>query len=673
MATFKMDRADDLNQKLEEANKKAEATEWKVEILKQRAIRERKMADMAVAKSEEQRKLAEMNSKMALSEKDRADDLNMKLEEAKNRIGKIEKEMHMIRLKIYQRRKEGSSSLPGKEKTKTYHLTSQNVLPTECKPWAEELLPIVSAFLAWAELVPIISYYLQPIHKTKCSGILVEAQDLQSNAGRDAELTSNACAGMLKNDSQILEKIHCQLIVIGNQLSVMTPANLGAPVTDSRMDPPYGGSYQKIIQSSATTSSPAYFADRPLVGSLERGTLSVMTPANLGEGLSNCEPSIGRSSEKMRTRYNEPGVSESLKESSCRELFRPCKKRKTSSDGTVAIHSLQNYVEPENMLNSNTNSPNDCMLASSPEPDLMKLHGHFKDGMNNITGHYYFTRDFDKIVDDDHMKLLDLDNAVDEDSYRRAIAMPLSPTLPEVELLEAGNSEMPLFNIHDNSTSVSRFHIIEWEKKQTNLLRTIDFSKKLDSLSRRDRISTRSMLQLSARAAKLGDPDLFCNSNTSIFQLSCQIPSQGGAKEDRQEEFFRSSGGEGCGSRAESDPQQGGIVRAKGGGGRRFLGGWSGGLDTGEVVDGGAYGGGLGAGEVVDGGAYGGGLGAGEVVDGGAYGGGLGAGEVVGDWWRSRGFGLDVGGEMVQRENIGGKLATIASTRSKFRPIMKPI
>lgn len=54
-----------------------------------------------------------------------------------------------------------------------------------------------------------------------------------------------------------------------------------------------------------------------------------------------------------------------------------------------------------------------------------------------------------------------------------------------------------------------------------------------------------------------------------------------------------------------------------------FLGRWGGGLEAGEVVDGGAYGG--------------------ELVD-----------EVVGNWRCGRGFGLDGGGEMIERENVGG-------------------
>lgn len=360
--------------------------------------------------------------------------------------------------------------------------------------------------------------------------------------------------------------------------------------TDSRMDPPYGGSNQKMLQSSAINSSSASFSDRTLVGSQERGTLSVMTPANLGEDISNCEPSISKLSEKKRTRYNEQdeakadnnmrspnkdsankrsigcrekkrildaresienmyskgpklnGILNSqkddpkdgnLKETSCGEVSRHCKKRKTSSVGTVFIHRLQNSLEPEIIFDSNTNGPNDCIPASSPGSDHMNLHGHFKDGMNTITRHDHCNQDFDEMVAYDYMKLLELDNAADEDSYRRAIAMPLSPTLPVVEFLEADNSEMlvcrnfqeGLSNVRDNPTSVSGFHVIDSEKNHTNLS-----SKGLvPSLLQTEEgpINFSIDLGIHTSGGKVGKSDLSCSGNKEISENVIESPDSG--------------------------------------------------------------------------------------------------------------------------------------------------
>ncbi|KAL3637053.1 hypothetical protein CASFOL_019352 [Castilleja foliolosa] len=69
---------------------KTEAAHKKVEAEKQKAVRERKRADLAEAKSEEHRKLAETNLKKAMLEKDRADDLNQKMDEDRIRFAKLE-------------------------------------------------------------------------------------------------------------------------------------------------------------------------------------------------------------------------------------------------------------------------------------------------------------------------------------------------------------------------------------------------------------------------------------------------------------------------------------------------------------------------------------------------------------------------------------------------------
>lgn len=106
--------------------------EKKLEAEKQKVIRERKRADLAVAKSEEQREIAETNFSKAMMEKDRADDLSRQLEEAKNRVKKLEE-----------------------------------------------------------------------LHENSCTGKLVEAKADESGTGIIAELTSDVCMRMVKNDARL--------------------------------------------------------------------------------------------------------------------------------------------------------------------------------------------------------------------------------------------------------------------------------------------------------------------------------------------------------------------------------------------------------------------------------------------------------------------------------------
>lgn len=304
---------------------------------------------------------------------------------------------------------------------------------------------------------------------------------------------------------------------------------------DSRMDPPYRGSNQKMLQSSAINSSSASFSDRPLVGSQERGPLSIMTSASLGEDISNFNPKIsGMLQDKQTAAKADNGTrspikdcpserrvglcekkrihgavesveslyvkgeklhrqvsgklsvlhdilngqmdepeGKSPKETSCRELSRLLKKRKTNSGGTVIIHHLQDSGESKGMPDPDSHNSEACMPASSPGPDAIITDCGIEDG--TINGHRVCTADFDRMVMDDYMKLLDMDNAADEDSYRRAIASPLSPMLPEVqfqrdERLEAGSTEMPAHkSFQEAFSNVRSFDVIETGKNPINV------------------------------------------------------------------------------------------------------------------------------------------------------------------------------------------------------------
>lgn len=102
--------------------------------------------------------------------------------------------------------------------------------------------------------------------------------------------------------------------------------------------------------------------------------------------------------------------------------------------------------------------------------------------------------------------------------------------------------------------------------------------------------------------------------------------------------------------------RQGGVVGAEGKGSivhvlmeERWVvfagGGYRGNMSVDEEIRGGGGG--------SSGGCFLGGLEAGEVIDGGAYGGEL-VDEVVRNRGGGRGFGLDGGGEVVEGENVGG-------------------
>ncbi|CAB4276602.1 unnamed protein product [Prunus armeniaca] len=63
---------------------------------------------------------------------------------------------------------------------------------------------------------------------------------------------------------------------------------------------------------------------------------------------------------------------------------------------------------------------------------------------------------FYEVTDGNYLKLLDLDNAADEELYRMAKEMPLSPTLPEIEFrgVERSNVEINSNNLYFDDSEI---------------------------------------------------------------------------------------------------------------------------------------------------------------------------------------------------------------------------
>lgn len=136
-------------------------------------------------------------------------------------------------------------------------------------------------------------------------------------------------------------------------------------------------------------------------------------------------------------------IEENLQGNSCGKRVRRHKKRKSSCEEAIAIHPVHDASKGKSMIdNLEIREFDVCMPDSLPVRNLAQADR--KDGMDNFS---YIPLDFEELANHDHMKLLDLDNDIDEKSYRAAIATPLSPTLPDLEFqengaLEAHNSKM---------------------------------------------------------------------------------------------------------------------------------------------------------------------------------------------------------------------------------------
>ncbi|KAL8032316.1 hypothetical protein ABFX02_13G088300 [Erythranthe guttata] len=557
---------DSLKSNLASDKSKCEDAEKKLEVEKQKVSRERKRADLAVTKFEEQRRLAETNLSKAMIEKERADDLSRKLEEARNRMKKLEgshesscneklekmlfeKEADIIR----ERKRADSKKKKAKEQKKVAE--AHQKAAAEQKHRADQISRELESYKLRLEELQKKQEFVS--YRTYADNASLSNNDVISEIGtvkllkkqlklekmvvKHAQKASKVEAVRNKMLHQEIFNLKQECLSFQQRLDMLDKSFLhdsegihklgkidsristretlfsdgyNSQVISgihSRLGPPYRGSSQNMLQNSAIYSSSASFSDRPLAGSQERGTFSITTSAELGEDVSNLEPTIPRLSDKMKTRRNEHDavakadnnkrspikinsderrvgysgrkrildavesienlyskgeklhqrvseelsvlnslfssqedepVNQNLKDTSCRKLARPSKKRKTSSEQIITGHYLQDSQEPKSILDPNIDHSDACMRASPSRYDARKSDWCFKDGKTHLFGsNQCIPQDFD------YMKLLDLDNADDESAFRRAIDMPLSPLLPEFEFhwdktLEVDNHAM---------------------------------------------------------------------------------------------------------------------------------------------------------------------------------------------------------------------------------------
>ncbi|MBA0745303.1 hypothetical protein Gogos_007881, partial [Gossypium gossypioides] len=252
----------------------------------------------------------------------------------------------------------------------------------------------------------------------------------------------------------------------------------------SKLESLLGGSNRKMLQSSAISSSTASFSDRQLVGSQERGAFSVTTSAKLSEENLNLQPTISSMSGGVaKTRGNENlavvdenNMRSSLPVGLLGGVHRGIRKRKMIFDAVESIdlfccESKQLHLQLEEKLSvlhrmvGQMDKPRED--TKHVRPDLQDIAHPVHDRFHKKRKTYHeetvameqscdglqmkliqsfpeqlFNPDvidpkimvgFEEVMNKNYMKLLDLDNAAEEEYYRLAVEMPISPTLPEIE------------------------------------------------------------------------------------------------------------------------------------------------------------------------------------------------------------------------------------------------
>lgn len=119
---------------------------------------------------------------------------------------------------------------------------------------------------------------------------------------------------------------------------------------------------------------------------------------------------------------------------------------------------MQNYADGNEQKKANKfenevcGCANVCRQVSKKANELVWIPQASRDG----TSDFETMSSFYEVTDGNYLKLLDLDNAADEELYRMAKEMPLSPTLPEIEFrgVERSNVEINSNNLYFDDSEI---------------------------------------------------------------------------------------------------------------------------------------------------------------------------------------------------------------------------
>ncbi|KAF3450972.1 hypothetical protein FNV43_RR07061 [Rhamnella rubrinervis] len=461
----------ELSSKLEEANKR-------FHLEKQKAAEEKARADAEMVKAERQKTLTEVNWKKAMEEKSRADKLSWLLGENNRKIDGLSNKIHELlsyrklvessavsldkgmdadimnvkllkkQLKFEKMQKKLANQVVKLEKSRNSILQHNlDCLKLEFNQLFNQLEMLNKSFSRSAEgtygLKKAGSFRSLPGLNMKT---MYGSESLQTHLQSGDELLKLSSPSMDTSDFFSQAPRHTA------SFSPVSGVNCIGSITgiDSKLEPLLGG-------STAINSSMASFSDGQLVGSQEKGGFSVLTTAKLV--CDNSQPAVSNLAgevTKMRCSENLAVVAESSVRSpvSTGDIGRVAKhsrKRKRVLDAVKSIEhnllckkrntSLLKKLLMQHDRDNNEHEKRDKRgseifgYADSPTAiDLVGM-GEAKreDISDSVTSDFETMAGFKELADGDYMKLLSLDNSAEEESYRIAIEMPLSPALPEID------------------------------------------------------------------------------------------------------------------------------------------------------------------------------------------------------------------------------------------------
>lgn len=252
---------------------------------------------------------------------------------------------------------------------------------------------------------------------------------------------------------------------------------------DYQLEPLARGSNRTKLKNSAVNSSIS-FSDGQLMGSQDKGAFPVTASAKLAQENVNTRPSMSKPSAKTVTEHSRKrkriletvecikqyysegrkfdlqvekklsdlhamlykkedkslerrDMASNIKDNLLEKIDRPHKKRKKSHRVEVDMVREYNKVEEKGIEEAKgevCEDTNICGHTSCPASYAKGTIQVFRERACDAANDFSSMVNFDEVADGNYMKLLDLENAADEECYRRAMDVPLSPSLPEIEI-----------------------------------------------------------------------------------------------------------------------------------------------------------------------------------------------------------------------------------------------
>ncbi|PRQ29781.1 hypothetical protein RchiOBHm_Chr5g0017511 [Rosa chinensis] len=454
----------------DEANKR-------YEVEKQKVVKEKKRPDSETVRTQKQKQLAEVNWKRAMEEKSRADYLSRQLEEAKKKIEELSTR-NLIEASAVQQLAKGMSDESAKVKLLKKQLKFEKMQRKHAKEVVKVKLERNRNSILQQEFGRLKLDFDQISQRMD---MLNNSFSYNAEGIDDHEKTWN-----IMKKQRLSNKNHQGLESLQMNLQSGTDfLKSGFPVLDES-DPfreamqhtgPYpplsGGNCTGSISGAFSVTVPTKLVEenvQPTISNLSTEVIKRKCNETIAVVAENTVKSpvrtdgIGQVNEHSRKRKRIIDAVESIENLYCegkkfhqqvdeklsdlhcllsKKIKKPVEerlheKRKAACEGKLVLASCVVRNEQKKADRFKNECTNVCRQVPKIAGELIGTAQASREGISDLD-----TSDiasFDEVTDGNYLKLLELDNAADEECYRMAMEMPLSPTLPEIEVLDVETS-----------------------------------------------------------------------------------------------------------------------------------------------------------------------------------------------------------------------------------------